>query len=1325
MTNDYLSQPRLAAPKLPVQSSVDLAKLLISIAIINHKLRNPKIVEVQSTTQRPGSSQHVNQYVPGQSRLSVSDPRKSHRRSISASLSRDPLSILSEYQGSNRLLFARFSQSLKSKLEFSLVQGYTFSDPQMIAIVRTFINSLDHRTIATHERDRSLESVLILFIKCSIKVVQKRGGESQDTAAEICAYAECFVKYLIQFVNRSGKAYFSSKRQPLLDQLEKYAKGFSANSRLEPRQTIARPIPSPTSSSFRQRTPSPGITAETYSSIAESPQLAPERSVSRNPNLEISVSTIPIIEYIWKIFSLDSSTLPALPVIIDDLKDVSDAYFWNDLKKAKEGIFNDFHPSYNKASFSNDDSYNDWCAQELSRLDKDIEDLKRMAPYLEKDHQLSTEQLKLSYKYKNIPSQPILSFKIVARNILLSIFTENNSYQNDSPYSGSPIVFDLPKPAKDVVDFVQLYWRLIPESVGVIFISEAYKLYKDGKLSFGNFSNSVLPYISSSYLEGAKKRINSLPILEKDIIYDNISDFYEELMNRSIPKISIVNYESTVKVFESLTFTIGNYIEPFTAIEGKNELCLNDYHEMAIKEQLSSLVGTNFDNQVKLCYPNYLHEFNPNCLYNLINNCSTEITRIKKTFKYPLYDINVRDMMAKIYIWELFLLVQRQVDIIPMDIELVSGVEFDTEQFKELMNLLHALELYYQKLQKGYIPETKCKVLDSYEQFRDSIVQSFLAKFSMEASKLILGTIPSLMNDTFTDVQDDLKITKPLFTAFFLFNSQLSLISTHQWISEETYAEMYLMVMEYITQVIVEYCDFLDLSIKKDLEPVEPTTDDNSDSETENTGYNAKIYSLLSSLSLHENGDAKVHDFSEQTCLKINNLVWMLEKVQAFDIDYDSVSNVLLNYQESFACFDLPKPVHFDIEIKKARNLPGMDKSGYSDPYIKLSIQGEPIGQTRTIYQTLNPDWNQTFRYSQNNQRDMLLLEMSVWDSNRFTKHALMWNGYIEIDPKNFQDFKPHDITVNFGENAKVFITITMEVDKNDDIVFLYNKCVRNIYKAIENALSMMADRYIDVIQYFISRRTIDFFNKPNSRKKSPLAKYYENHICQYQGSDSKGKQVIWDTFSVDEKCLVENLRKEFFADLLTPFVEDFLVPNLRIFRQHMTREADHEMSKRLFSVALDFIISLILPELSERPNKTSPLSQDIIELLHVWIEYLVAVFYNVGNGPAEEDLKAINKYQLLIKLITFDYTKSIETLEDDCNDLIVGMDKQLGKYQINLGQQSAPEFAKRLSVTDLERKSSNIGNSYDEKKEQLEILLRLLRLREDYNFIKDIIVKM
>ncbi|CAI2184396.1 5980_t:CDS:2, partial [Funneliformis geosporum] len=91
------------------------------------------------------------------------------------------------------------------------------------------------------------------------------------------------------------------------------------------------------------------------------------------------------------------------------------------------------------------------------------------------------------------------------------------------------------------------------------------------------------------------------------------------------------------------------------------------------------------------------------------------------------------------------------------------------------------------------------------------------------------------------------------------------------------------------------------------------------------------------------------------------------------------------------------------ININKAKNLMQADSwfgGGASDPYLRITSvsTGWEYGETRIVYNTINPEWEQVFYIPIYDLSDKFKLQ--VYDYNAFFKHVLL--GYYVLDLKDF-----------------------------------------------------------------------------------------------------------------------------------------------------------------------------------------------------------------------------------------------------------------------------------------------------------------------------------
>ncbi|CAL1544920.1 unnamed protein product, partial [Lymnaea stagnalis] len=103
-----------------------------------------------------------------------------------------------------------------------------------------------------------------------------------------------------------------------------------------------------------------------------------------------------------------------------------------------------------------------------------------------------------------------------------------------------------------------------------------------------------------------------------------------------------------------------------------------------------------------------------------------------------------------------------------------------------------------------------------------------------------------------------------------------------------------------------------------------------------------------------------------------------------------------------------------NLHVIQARNLRPRDLNGLSDPFVKLYLlpgRGpENKRRTKHIARTLNPEWHQTVMFQDVARLELQnkVLEITVWDYDRFKANDFLGELIIELREFAFLDNKPH-----------------------------------------------------------------------------------------------------------------------------------------------------------------------------------------------------------------------------------------------------------------------------------------------------------------------------
>ena len=87
------------------------------------------------------------------------------------------------------------------------------------------------------------------------------------------------------------------------------------------------------------------------------------------------------------------------------------------------------------------------------------------------------------------------------------------------------------------------------------------------------------------------------------------------------------------------------------------------------------------------------------------------------------------------------------------------------------------------------------------------------------------------------------------------------------------------------------------------------------------------------------------------------------------------------------------------VNVIEARSLSPSDLDGWSDPFCRVYLGKKKIGQTRYISRTLNPRWEETFRFKYNDTKRAFdeTLRFEIYDHDAIGPHDILGVYQIEL----------------------------------------------------------------------------------------------------------------------------------------------------------------------------------------------------------------------------------------------------------------------------------------------------------------------------------------
>lgn len=455
-------------------------------------------------------------------------------------------------------------------------------------------------------------------------------------------------------------------------------------------------------------------------------------------------------------------------------------------------------------------------------------------------------------------------------------------------------------------------------------------------------------------------------------------------------------------------------------------------------------------------------------------------------------------------------------------------------------------------------------------------------------------------------------------------------------------------------------------------------------------------------------GDKKVEPFNFQpeTCVKLNNthaarrlLDNMYSQMQA-----DKIAAVL-----SGVAPPVPEKVSrekflFTVKICIAEGLVPIDSSPSAllDTFVILSDEGgHRLAKTRTIYENLNPRWDETFDLS---VEKPLWLMISVRDRALFGKHDIIGRAYICLDPRRFGDMLTHDMWMDFDTQGRILLRISMEGEK-DDIEFYFGRAFRSLKRAGSEMLRIFVDKMSPMIRQSLSRSVLRSLLKPGTGGSLDYNKVLGNVTGFYKALSVSSTEVQIPPPQMEKpRVRGEELTDVEVEQAIVPLF-DYFDANLMTLNTYLSDTTKEQVMARVWKEILTVIEGLLIPPLSESPSDMKPLSDKEVDIVFRWLKFLRDYFYAGGEGPVPLETLQNQKYRDVVSIRLY-YDWHTDALMEEC---VLLMQHMLRSSSTMKKRAKSVYQQKNLGTIKDRKKKKQEGNK---ESSNGEIILRILRMR-------------
>ncbi|KAG8760622.1 hypothetical protein FRC14_002468 [Serendipita sp. 396] len=449
-------------------------------------------------------------------------------------------------------------------------------------------------------------------------------------------------------------------------------------------------------------------------------------------------------------------------------------------------------------------------------------------------------------------------------------------------------------------------------------------------------------------------------------------------------------------------------------------------------------------------------------------------------------------------------------------------------------------------------------------------------------------------------------------------------------------------------------------------------------------------------------GEKKIDpfNFKPESCVKLNNIGaarGLLDKIYT-RVRADEMSRILKEHAPAVP----PKAVQrhlFTVKIVMAENLDSDDSSSL-DTFATLSDEhGHRIAKTRTIYDTPDPRWEETFDVS---VESPLWLMASVRDRSLVGKHDIVARCYICLDPRRYGDFLAHDVWMDLEPHGRILLRISMEGEQ-DDILFFFGRAFRSLKRTEGDMVRIFVDKMTPLFRDVLSRSNLKKITKlPSALDYNKALGNVTALFGSLTTSSSSEVQIPLPQHEKPRVKVDSSISDEAVEAALGPLY-DYLNDNLQVLNDNLSEAARETVMSKIWKEILVIVEGLLVPSIGDTPSPMKPLQDRELDVVFKWLRSLLNFFHAEGEGMSMETLQNA-KYREIMSLRLY-YDWHADQL----------MEEAVRMMQTQL--RAAPTIKKRAKSVYSQR---SLGTIKDRKKEKrrnkqgdnaAEPILKILRM--------------
>lgn len=1117
---------------------------------------------------------------------------------------------------------------------------------------------LNPTTLKRIKEDRRAEDLLMMFLSCAAKELAKSGLVGAQLTSSINIHAAAFVRLLLDILKEAGISHSSAA---LVRQLESYEASLKSQ-----REALQ-----------------PAVNNENVINNNV-------RSTAATPTFDLS--DMLLASQVAKLLMMPSSEMQK---DIDENKHrATEGLAAAELRLVEKELRDfDRHPVVQMTDFSSQEDFVEWKERELVT----------MAQYIvvlgEDNLGMGTSATALYY----IPPDP----KSYYRQLLKRCIEADNGVR-----AGSSDVL-LSNSSHELLNRAATLWRVPSTTRAVLLLDISAEMFESGIFDVSNVADAF--NLCKHMATDQNKREwhpSKWPDSDKEHVATTLKTFESAIINRVVEALNHLFDEPPPKIgplLELYSEYITNDRDFFNLIS----LAPDSRQIERIQLTIVSAAERKYDALIDDIPRD--HSLDPLHVIDLADKLIGIAKRLQKRYKFPLF--------AKVYIAHVS--AERHFTLFAADSQSMINHMAAHWRAKKEETPFDDMVLLYKKIDE--IRDLHAQVSDS-STFDFNIEECFypyIIQWAEMSAQLAQSWVqPAIDADDFRPAENS-TYSSSVMDVYQSFGSALEVVKSLHWRNQVHAAKLYTCLMKGISEAICQYAHVVLQRFSHELH------------EEDNTGKGGKKKPVQTRqdkwLAMARNAVGTAaptkqivpYRFLSETCIKLNDIERSqieLDKIEA-ELESEKLAEVLAKserLQKKRGSAGLGAGANsassylFSVRIVRAEGLKACDMNGLSDPYVTLVDQQtrKQIAKTRTIYNDLNPFWDELFEIGTSGPK---WLTATVWDENALTNHDLCGRAFIRLDPSAFKNHIAQDFWLDLDTQGRMLVNISMESEK-DDIRFYFGKAYRTLIRSENEMIRMIVDKFTAYINYSISPATIKSLLGSKKFGMDTVSSW----LSSTRLSGGASSTIGGNGNSASGGSNGHDLTQLDIEDSLIPLF-DYLNENFATLASVLTRELRIKVMTRTWKVVLQTIDGLLLPPLSEKRilSGQSQLSTTESEIVFTWLSSLRDFFYHDGEGPSLEDLQSQRYQELMAIPVYYDLsTSELKAESEKLSSLSFKTMQERNYFAVSELIKRRNTVMAHSNKKVLRKQNEQLRNAKRESPQTEDIILRILLARGEQDYV-------